>query len=729
MAGQIKYEDLFAGDLQKRILDTHNAVKLLLKDLEQIKKGMQQPLKGGYKEYTTQVKDAAEATEDLTRLQKQEISLQQELEEVQSDAGAERLKNIEAMKAQRREATAQAKANKSAKGSMEELAQRLAIARMEFRKLDEQQRKGKGGQKMLKEIQRMDKDIKKLDASIGNHQRNVGDYRQSLRDVGTEFGFMGGAARHVTVALGFVTNGFKTLRLALMSTGIGAIVVALGSLVAYFQGTHEGAVRLQKLLAPLKVTFAVLKDLAADLGEWLYNAFSQPQVLIKQLWEAIKSNIVVRINSVIELFGLLGTAIKQVFAGEWDAAADTAKQAGSVMVDALTGVEDTLEKGGEAWKSYKEFMQQYYDEVKKKTDQEIALIEREAQLERERLKWTVERATLESKIAENRLKAQELQNKNALVGLRHQTQAIELTKQMYERDRELLAEQIRIEAERQSMFDSDLVDQQRLAEMRAELIKLDKSQADGLRELQERYLSLQRAVATAADAAADVSGDVDETIADIDAEITAELEAAEKRDEIAAAQVELEEQKKQATIDASAAAVGAMGDALEALGANAEAVKAIRIAEAIINTYMAASNAFATIPYPANFIAMATAIVAGLANVAQIAGVSIPKYAEGTDYVELNGRPRGRDTIPAMLNEGERVVPADINRMLLGIPNQALPSLLLSDSGRSDKLEQIARQQLMQIAMTNKLLRGGLRYTDHDGSIVDAEGNKKTYVN
>jgi hypothetical protein len=66
---------------------------------------------------------------------------------------------------------------------------------------------------------------------------------------------------------------------------------------------------------------------------------------------------------------------------------------------------------------------------------------------------------------------------------------------------------------------------------------------------------------------------------------------------------------------------------------------------------------------------------------------------------------------------------------LLGIPNEALPAMLQVGGASTQKLERIARAQLQQMTNTNRLLRGGLRYTDHDGSIVDAEGNKKTYVN
>jgi hypothetical protein len=174
---------------------------------------------------------------------------------------------------------------------------------------------------------------------------------------------------------------------------------------------------------------------------------------------------------------------------------------------------------------------------------------------------------------------------------------------------------------------------------------------------------------------------------------------------------------------------------LEALGANAEAVKAVSSAEALVATYLSATKAYAAVVGlgPAGpilaAIAAATAIASGLAQVAKINSVSIPKYAEGTEYVPLHGNPRGTDTIPAMLNEGERVVPSHINRLLMGVPNEALPSLMSGAGTDQARLEQIARQQLMQIALTNKLLRGGLRYTDHDGSIVDPEGNKKTYVN
>ena len=69
-------------------------------------------------------------------------------------------------------------------------------------------------------------------------------------------------------------------------------------------------------------------------------------------------------------------------------------------------------------------------------------------------------------------------------------------------------------------------------------------------------------------------------------------------------------------------AISQAGDAFEALGKYNrqafEASKALRIAEAIMNTYQAATLALATYPPPFNFIGAAAVVAMGLANVATI---------------------------------------------------------------------------------------------------------------
>lgn len=73
--------------------------------------------------------------------------------------------------------------------------------------------------------------------------------------------------------------------------------------------------------------------------------------------------------------------------------------------------------------------------------------------------------------------------------------------------------------------------------------------------------------------------------------------------------------------------------------------------------------------------AVIAAIGSGVTLVNQMKS-NAPKFFDGTEYVERGNNPAGRDTIPAMVNIGERIVPTHINKQLMGIPNKDLPRLV-----------------------------------------------------
>ena len=83
---------------------------------------------------------------------------------------------------------------------------------------------------------------------------------------------------------------------------------------------------------------------------------------------------------------------------------------------------------------------------------------------------------------------------------------------------------------------------------------------------------------------------------------------------------------------------------------NAEATKALNIAQAIRNTYQGASLALATYPPPFGAIAAATTVATGLAQVAKITAANSGALVTG-------GQP-GQDTNPFLLSKGEIVAPA-----------------------------------------------------------------------
>lgn len=85
--------------------------------------------------------------------------------------------------------------------------------------------------------------------------------------------------------------------------------------------------------------------------------------------------------------------------------------------------------------------------------------------------------------------------------------------------------------------------------------------------------------------------------------------------------------------------------------------KAVGASIALVNAYVAASNAWATTPFPANIALAASVLATGLSAVAAIKNAVIPKMASG-GFVSGSGTSVS-DSIPAMLSNGEFVMNAE----------------------------------------------------------------------
>ena len=80
--------------------------------------------------------------------------------------------------------------------------------------------------------------------------------------------------------------GMRTLKGAMMATGIGALVVIVASLIMYFTKTKKGAEILQVAMAGLGAVFGVMTDVLSSIGEAMVWAFSSPGEAIDKLLEA-----------------------------------------------------------------------------------------------------------------------------------------------------------------------------------------------------------------------------------------------------------------------------------------------------------------------------------------------------------------------------------------------------------------------------------------------------------
>ena len=127
-----------------------------------------------------------------------------------------------------------------------------------------------------------------------------------------------------------VTQGMNILKAAIISTGIGALVVAVASLAAYMTQTKEGADLLDRGMTALKTSFKVLTDRAADLGEKLVNAFTNPKKALKDIGDSIKGFIRDRIELLLKAVDGVGNAFSSLMSGNFK---DAAKQAGQAFID------------------------------------------------------------------------------------------------------------------------------------------------------------------------------------------------------------------------------------------------------------------------------------------------------------------------------------------------------------------------------------------------------------
>ena len=96
---------------------------------------------------------------------------------------------------------------------------------------------------------------------------------------------------------------------------------------------------------------------------------------------------------------------------------------------------------------------------------------------------------------------------------------------------------------------------------------------------------------------------------------------------------------------------------LEAWKADQEAAKT----QALINGALAIVRALATVNYPASLVVAAAYAVSTALQVDVINSQKPPQYFKGVERVPLGNNPKGKDTVHAMVNEGERIIPTETN--------------------------------------------------------------------
>lgn len=139
------------------------------------------------------------------------------------------------------------------------------------------------------------KGIDKVDESVKDVSKSTDGLTNSLDKMsgGAISGFKG-----ITKSVGTAVKGFKSLKIAIAATGIGLLVVAIGSLATSFKASEEGQNRFTRIMTQIGVVVGNVTDIIANLGEGVFAAGKALMKLAKgdlkgasAAWGELKTNV------------------------------------------------------------------------------------------------------------------------------------------------------------------------------------------------------------------------------------------------------------------------------------------------------------------------------------------------------------------------------------------------------------------------------------------------------
>ena len=467
-------------------------------------------------------------------------------------------------------------------------------------------------------------------------------------------------------------KGLNLTKAAIIATGVGALVVALGSVVTFFNKTKKGAEALEVATAGLGAVMDVLVSSVASVGEFLFDAFTTPGFALNALktgltkvGDYIQTMLKVAVYPLRRAFleikkgGLsAAAAIKEFFGADASELRETLATTEQDLANLSDEITEDLADLGEpfvaAAKGVREFATEVVDSTKKAMSLSRATIAlRQAQRD------------LQVQMAESRrdIKAYNLIAEDTTKGFEERMEAadkaIALEKQLMADRRKLAEEELRIHQQQMALSEITEEDLQKEAELKAQVAALEMESLELQTTLNnkrntindqriaeaEKVAALERELireqmADRAKQEAEIQDQLTQRLKDIDKLKIAESEAEElrvkAREASNAKMLKLQEQFHQQDMEMVAAGATATFDLLKGLTKMSEKDteesakkafkrnKAISIAETLVSTYLAAQKAYAsqltldpTAPIRAA-VAAGIAITSGLAKVAAI---------------------------------------------------------------------------------------------------------------
>ena len=273
-------------------------------------------LKKTEQEYKKQLKEYSEQLKKGEINQEEYNNKLQEYNERMTDSKLKTAELNDAARTMEKQLSNQLKVQKEQEGSLKQMRAELSNLTAAYDAMSKAERESAEGIALKDKINETTTALKGAEEETQRYYRNVGNYTNSIieaananipfvneinnsitalkglggyfKDVGDEIKNIGvqfktaqaetvgmtTAQKGLTTALNLASAAFKVLKVAIISTGIGALVIALGSLVSYFTKTQAGIEMASKAMAGLGAVINVIIDRLSKVGSAIVNLFS-----------------------------------------------------------------------------------------------------------------------------------------------------------------------------------------------------------------------------------------------------------------------------------------------------------------------------------------------------------------------------------------------------------------------------------------------------------------------
>lgn len=263
-------------------------------------------------------------------------------------------------------------------------------------------------------------------------------------------GGLAGKLKNVVTGVGKFTKGLNLTKVALIGTGIGAFVVALGTVVAYFTQSFEGARKLKVILEGVSAGFQVIIDRVSKFGEAVVKFFSGDRIGAVKAFSEATADLGDELQREFKAAQDLERARQALIDRQREQLVTTARERAEIKAlnllaeDTTANINDRIAAAEEAGSKERAL----FEQRKANAEEELRILSEQIELGESSEEDFQRRAELEARVFELASESLELQTtlQNKLNTLK--LEAVNLTRQQLQAEIELANETVKSMEER-----------------------------------------------------------------------------------------------------------------------------------------------------------------------------------------------------------------------------------------------------------------------------------------